>query len=267
LADHIAIVYKGRLVCEGPSTSLKARFGESYTIRSYNDSDDDNLIWRTSNSAEATRKLLELEEMDNDNIYDVAFPTLEQVFLKVTSNTAVHATGGDGFVGEQEDSTVIDEKIFALETEAARDIDLDVGHGTGFIRQVRALFTKRYILLQQKAGWISYGINLIIPIIIAAALVKFFYRFSSLQTCEMNMQRLRNPPDSAVQGSPYESSKALYYSSKGIYAYAGQAPILLGPESSWYVYLSRISPYLAKIPSSIIFRESTEFRDIRNGHC
>jgi ATP-binding cassette subfamily A (ABC1) protein 3 len=88
------------------------------------------MVWRTSNSAEVTRKLLELEDLSEDTIYDVVFPTLEQVFLKVTSdqNTAVHEQTGDGIVGEEQTTTVIDEKIFALEIENARDIDLDVGH-------------------------------------------------------------------------------------------------------------------------------------------
>jgi len=167
LADHIAIVYKGRLVCEGPGTSLKARFGGDYIIRSKSDSDDDAMVWRTSNSAEATRKILELEALTDKSTYDIVFPTLEQVFLKVTSesNTAIHETGGDGFVGEEETATVIDEKIFALETEEARDIDLDVGHSVGIARQIITLFEKRYTLLLQKSGWIAYGINLIIPII------------------------------------------------------------------------------------------------------
>lgn len=165
MADHIAIVYKGKLVCEGPGTTLKARYGENYLIRSNQDADhDDSMVWRTSNSAEATRKLLELESLDNDNTYNVVFPTLEQVFLKVTSDTAIHAQGGDGFVGEMETSTVLDEKIFALEAENQIDIDLDVGSGIGFVRQVQALFGKRFVLLRQKSGWISYGINLIIPI-------------------------------------------------------------------------------------------------------
>ena len=115
-------------------------------------------------------KLLELEGMDNDNTYDVAFPTLEQVFLKVTSDTAIHSHGGDGFVGDEETSTVIGEKIYALENREAVDMNLEVAQSIGFVRQVQTLFMKRYILLQQKAGWISYGINLIIVIIITAAL-------------------------------------------------------------------------------------------------
>jgi ATP-binding cassette subfamily A (ABC1) protein 3 len=194
LADHIAIVYKGRLVCEGPSTSLKARYGDDYIIRSDNELDSDTLVWRTSSSTEATKKLLELEALSEDTTYDVRFPTLEQVFLKVTSasNTAVHNNGGDGIAGEEETSAVVDEKIFALENGTTQDIDLDVGHSIGLVRQVAALFSKRYSLLLQKAGWISYLINLVIPIIIASALVKFMYRFDALQTCSTNNFLLRN---------------------------------------------------------------------------
>ena len=166
MADHIVIVYKGKLVCQGPGTTLKAHYGENYLIRSNEDDnhEDSGHVWRTTNSAEATRKLLELEALDNDSTYNVVFPTLEQVFLKVTADTAIHAQGGDGFVGEIETSDVVDEKIFAMEAENQADIDLDYGSGIGFARQVQALFTKRYVLLTQKSGWISYGINLIIPI-------------------------------------------------------------------------------------------------------
>lgn len=193
LADHIAIVYKGKLVCEGPGPSLKARYGDDYVIRVASGTDSDSLVWRTPNSAEATRKVLELESLTEDHSYNVVFPTLEQVFLKVTSDshTAVHEGFGDGIVGEEATDTVIEEKIFALETQQATDIDLDVGHSVGIAKQIMALFHKRYMLLLQKSGWISYGINLIIPIIIAAALVKPLHTFAPLETCEMNVEILR----------------------------------------------------------------------------
>jgi ATP-binding cassette subfamily A (ABC1) protein 3 len=130
LADHVVIVHKECLVCDGPGTSLKARFGENYAIRSDSEAGEDTMVWRTSNSAEATRKILELEALTEDTTYNVVFPTLEQVFLKVTwdSNTAVLEQTGDGLVDEEETRDVINEKIFALEPENARDIDLDVGH-------------------------------------------------------------------------------------------------------------------------------------------
>ncbi|XMA20195.1 hypothetical protein WAI453_012986 [Rhynchosporium graminicola] len=193
LADHIAIVYKGKLVCEGPGTSLKAQYGDDYIIRSEPDVNGETMVWRSSSSAEATRKILELEALDeDDNSYNVTFPTLEQVFLKVTSETAVHDQGGDGMVGEEETSKAIDEKIFAMENDHAEDIDLDVGHSVGLARQTLTLYKKRCTLLLHKSGWISYGISIMLPIILAAALVKFVYKFHRLETCEVNSIILRN---------------------------------------------------------------------------
>lgn len=108
LADRIAIIYKGRLVCEGPATSLKTRFGDSYVIRSDSEVDGEAMVWRTPNSAEAAQKVLELEAMTEMDTYSVAFPTLEQVFLRVTSdsNTAILEQAGDGIAGEEEATTV-----------------------------------------------------------------------------------------------------------------------------------------------------------------
>ena len=267
MADHIVIVYKGRLVCQGPGTSLKAEFGEDYIIRSDAEAGEDNMVWRTSNSADATRKILELEALTDETTYNVAFPTLEQVFLRVTSdsNTAVLEQTGDGIVGEEEAITVIDEKIFALETENARDIDLDLGHSIvsschplldllhrlskkviallltclqGLARQIVTLFQKRYTLLRQKSGWISYGINLLIPIIIASALVKFLYRLDPLQTCQAKVEILHNaaaaeiaqsesPPPYTVFG-PLESTYPV-----SLYISDGAPSAFIGPESAF----------------------------------
>jgi ABC-type multidrug transport system ATPase subunit len=251
LADHIAILYKGRLVCEGASTSLKARFGDDYVIRSESNFDNDAVVWRTSSSAEATKKLLELEALTEDSTFDVRFPTLEQVFLKVTSssNTAVHDNGGGGVVGEEEISTVIDEKIFALENNARADIDLDVGQSIGLARQIAALFRKRYILLLQKAGSISYAINLVIPIIIAAALVKFMYRFKPLQTCEMNDFLLRNysAPPGTVDYPAFAPLGS--YDAPDLLPSYGDAPsAFIGPQSAFSGTVQD-DLYLFKIPS------------------
>lgn len=58
----------------------------------------------------------------------------------------------------------------------------------------------------QKSSWISYGINLLIPIIIASALVKFLYKLDPLQTCQANVEVLRNSSASqAAQSSGYSS--------------------------------------------------------------
>lgn len=215
---------------------MKAKYGDDYIIRSDSDVSGDTMVWRSSNSAQATRKILELESLsEDDTTYNVTFPTLEQVFLKVTSETAVHDQGGDGIVGEEETNTVIDEKIFALENDNAEDIDLDVGHTIGLARQVLTLYKKRYILLRQKAGWISYGINTIIPIIIASALVKFMYKFDSLQTCQTNGILLRNATEgSSSEEAGYPVLAPLdYYDAPSIYSYQNRSSTYLGPTSAF----------------------------------
>jgi ATP-binding cassette subfamily A (ABC1) protein 3 len=197
--------------------------------------------------------------MDNDNTYDVVFPTLEQVFLKVTSDTAIHSHGGDGFVGDEETSTVIGEKIYALENREAIDINLEVAQTIGFVRQVQALFMKRYTLLQQKAGWISYGINLIIVIIITAALAKFHYDFEPLQTCQESRDRFRNPDGIHIKDNEYD----VYYPVlrptilTALYSYSGQAVALLAPPTAWSgstqdeLYKSVIGPLVVQGSSQI----------------
>ncbi|KAG9237013.1 ABC transporter-like protein [Amylocarpus encephaloides] len=248
LADHIAIVYKGKLVCEGPSTSLKARFGDSYVIRN-NDAGSDDTTWKTANSTEATRKILELESGPGNKTFNVTFPTLEQVFLKVTSesSTAIRDAGGDGIVGEgvvpaigESETTQEDEQV-----PKTADINLDVSHSIGFVRQVRALLQKRFVLLRQKAGWISY-----------AAIGKFVPKIAPLQTCAANVERLRiASKDSSSYGygkglpdiPPFENGYPAQFSS---YSPSSNPIALLGPASEFNgtlqndLYLSTIGNYV-----------------------
>lgn len=250
LADHIAIIYKGKLVCEGPSTSLKSRYGGNYVVRSEPTEGDDAIVWTASTSLDATRKLIELEGLTNENLR-VIFPTLENVFLNVTdSSTRVHENLGDGAVGEEEDAG-IDEKAFALEVGNARDIDLDVGHSIGIVRQVITLFRKRYTLLLQRAGWISYGINLIIPVIIGAVLAHYVPRLPTLQTCQDNVNILRT--QSLQQGSdlaPLASSYSQSITSGTVISGQSTPAALLGPQSAFSgpvqddLYLTEIGPYI-----------------------
>lgn len=245
LADHIAILYKAKLVCEGPGTSLKAQFGGEYIVRSDSTEDDDPMFWRTPNSAQATRKILDLEAVTGDT-YNVTFPTLEQVFLKVTSDS-IYETAGDEDVEEDADA-ITNEKILSPEARNAqdRDLGLDVSRSVGVARQIMTLFRKRYTLLLHKSGWLSYGINLIIPIIIAAVLAKYLPDFPSLQSCQTNIAMSRN--STLAQGSdfaPLESSDSIGFSS-----YSGEPIALLGPQSAFKgpvqdeLYVKGIGPYI-----------------------
>jgi ATP-binding cassette subfamily A (ABC1) protein 3 len=62
--------------------------------------------------------------------------------------------------------------------------------------------------LLQKASWIAYGINLIIPIIIAAALIKFLNDFEPLQSCQTNREVLRT--SAASEGASRSSYTGPY---------------------------------------------------------
>lgn len=243
LADHIAILYKSKLVCEGPGTSLKSRFGGEYIVRSDPTEDDDPMIWRTPNSAQATRKVLELEAVTGDT-FDVVFPTLEQVFLKVTSDSIYETErNGDG----EED--IVSEKILGPDGSNAQDVDLhlDISRSIGVPRQVFTLFRKRYTLLLHKSGWLSYGVNLIIPIIIAAVLAKFLPDFPSLQTCATNFEIMRS--STLAAGSEFAPLDP--YNSDGFYSYGSEPVALLGPRSAFtgpaqdQLYIQGMSPYIS----------------------
>ncbi|RFU29987.1 hypothetical protein B7463_g6379, partial [Scytalidium lignicola] len=262
LADHIAIIHKGKLVCEGPGTSLKSQYADSYLIREDSEQDSGEVAWRTLNSAEATRKLLELEAMSDEKTYSVVFPTLEQVFLKVTSDTMINDSAGDGvagFVEEEENPDIIEQKIYALHNPTPGDVDLDVGHSIGILRQIWVLFKKRYILLQQRSNWISYGINLLIPIIVAAALTKFLKKMHPLQTCQLNEIILRNgsaqdvllggPPSYPVFAPLTAANPVFIVAYPATNESAGTPSAILGPTSAWSgavqqdIYLHELLPY------------------------
>lgn len=273
LADHIAIMYKGKLVCEGPGTSLKARFGGSYIIEGNSTLESNQMTWRTSNSAEATRKILELEASSDEDTYNVVFPTLEQVFLKVTSgsDTAINKDSGDGIIRDEEATTAAEERVDSLDTGNAKDIDLDVGQGLGIARQVQTLFGKRYTLLLQKAGWISYAINLIIPILIAAVLVGYLHKMSDLRTCKGNVDELKNRGDyespssfSTGPGSIKFATLEPSYSTIGVYGGPSRAPAaLFGPISEFsgskqdVMFISAIVPYITYYSSDSYYGSST----------
>ena len=240
LADHIAIVYKGKLVCAGPPTMLKSSFGGDYIIRSEpcdgDDNDaDDTMVFQMSTSSETAKKVLELQGLTNDRL-QVNFPTLENVFLNVTkeANTAINDASGDGVVGEE---TVIDEKTFAIEAANARDLDLEVGRGISLVRQIVTLFRKRYSLLRSRSGWISYGINLIIPVIIGGVLAHYVPNMPNLQTCRDNVEIL------------HSQSPMLFTTPERIGS-SNTPVVLLGPATAFSgavqdaIYASEIGPYL-----------------------
>lgn len=183
---------KGRLVCQGTSVVLKTQYGDGYRISTESGQvDDASITLKAASSAEATNKVLELERLGVNSTCSIAFPTLEQVFLKATSefNTVVQQTGGDGMVGDEgpdpESFDAFEDKIaFEDEYQGDHDLDLDMGRSIGILKQIAVLFQKRYMLLLQPSNWIAYLINLAIPIIVVGALSKYLYTWQPLTTCD-----------------------------------------------------------------------------------
>lgn len=102
-------------------------------------------------------------------------------------------------VGESEQKpedsgAALEDKILALESEfTGEELNLDVRQSVGLLRQIWVLFRKRYQLLKRTSGLIVYGVNLLLPIIVAAALTKYLYTWKALVTCEESYDTYRYP--------------------------------------------------------------------------
>ncbi|THV46424.1 hypothetical protein BGAL_0387g00030 [Botrytis galanthina] len=191
LADNISIIYKGGLVCTGTPTSLKANYGLDLKIRQIATEDDEGYeeedendedkmpTWNMKTSTEATKKILELEELSG-GLYSVTFPTLEQVFLNVTNSSLIDSNGnGDVVLGDQisRQETELEE----LNPGSVEGVILEVGKQTKLFHQILVILKKRYLLARH--SWMSYGIALVIPIVIAGALASSVAKFGSFDNC------------------------------------------------------------------------------------
>ncbi|KAK6532023.1 hypothetical protein TWF694_003186 [Orbilia ellipsospora] len=159
LSDHIFIMSKGQLVVEGSTTALKAQYGDGYSI--YDDHTLTNKIGHARTSAEASQKLQELSRGDPQRIknYEVEFPTLEQVFLRVAN--------GESLNEEHRESENGEEAAHAAESHPA--LGLDKGRPINKFRQIQVLFKKRFKVLPH--NWLAIIITLLIPIAVTAALM------------------------------------------------------------------------------------------------
>ncbi|OKL56003.1 hypothetical protein UA08_08671 [Talaromyces atroroseus] len=187
LAGHIIILYRGRVVCQGPSTGLKDQYGDGYRVISITNSDTNQCsTWKLGNSTEATRKVLDLEGANK--VCDVVYPTLELAILRVTSDSMeAQRFSGDGIIGDEAVQTMLDDQP-EDELHNLSDLDLEVGRAVGMLRQVWLVFRKRYMLL--RSGWFVYLVNLAIPIVVAAALFKYIRHWDTLTTCDMQRNYL-----------------------------------------------------------------------------
>jgi ATP-binding cassette, subfamily A (ABC1), member 3 len=180
LADHIAIISKGKLLVEGSSVELKSTLGGGYRIHlrvepgqsqapQFQNVEqttiEDEVVYTSSIPYQVADILAELRSQGFDDYY-VSGPTMEEVFLEVVEDD-----------GDSEDlkplngTTRKSSKITnrKLATAGKRDplhkLSLVSGTRTSVLTQVYILFRKRLIILSH--NWLSYAAAIILPILVA----------------------------------------------------------------------------------------------------
>ena len=180
---------------------MKTEHGDRYTIREISSADENRpaeaLRKETSSSASATKEILALEAA-SETSYAVEFPTLDQVFLKVTDSTIDEQERDAGATAQESEREI----EAATNGQPQSNISLDHSHAIGFFRQVAVLLRKKYILLRH--NWLSFLMALAIPIVIAAVLAKYMPIFPTFDSCEKNYANmLAKSAKEAIEKSSY----------------------------------------------------------------
>lgn len=176
LADHIVILSKGRIKCQGTGAELKTRFGEGYRVHvprtecvgeldPPTEVHQDRVIYRTEDSRSAARLVTQLELAGHKEV-QMAGPTIEDVFLNVTKDDMSSDTTetGPGSSGDHEGK------------------QLSSGHRTSFWTQVRVLLRKRLTILPRY--WISTLLALVLPIVCVPAINTFITKDFTRPGCK-----------------------------------------------------------------------------------
>jgi ATP-binding cassette subfamily A (ABC1) protein 3 len=187
LADHIVILSKGQIKCQGSGAELKTRFGGGYRVHlPHTDSVDkslglsptvhqDRLVYRAEDSRSAAKLVSQLEAAGHKEV-QMAGPTIEDVFLNLTK---------DDLAADEEEAT----------TEPSSDDlskQLSSGHRTTFWRQVSILLRKRLTVLPRY--WMSTLLALVLPIVCVPAINTFVPRNFARPLCRpTNSHNFMNP--------------------------------------------------------------------------
>lgn len=272
-------------MCTGTPTSLKANYGLDLKIRQIATEDDEGYeeedendedkmpTWNMKTSTEATKKILELEELSG-GLYSVTFPTLEQVFLNVTNSSLIDGNGnGDVVLGDEisRQETELEE----LNPGSVDGVILEVGKQTKLFHQVSCQFVdltliltvfkilvilkKRYLLARH--SWMSYGIALVIPIVIAGALASSVAKFDSFDNCTHRIDvTMRNASvaESMSLGEGYDNYDVLgpldtpdFYSAEDLAYYAISSiagpPTAFDGEAQNTIYVENMGQYFGLV--------------------
>lgn len=187
LADHIAILSKGTLKCEGSAVQLKTQLGGGYRVHASKDSPHlegistkrfyDQTVYNVTDSAAATEVI---ESLDRAGITDyyVQGPTIEDVFLKVAEETTVTRSEN---VGTQEKGEKTGVTIDGSSTDGSHNekgVDLYDAQEISFLKQTWYLIRKRITILQR--NYLPTIGAIIIPVVAAGISMVVFKDFTGV---------------------------------------------------------------------------------------
>ena len=210
LADHVVILSKGRMKCQGSTAELKNLHGGGYKVLAPRSATSvvaglypsiehqDRLFFLTPDSRSASELCATLSSAGISDLA-LAGPQFEDVFLRVADDAELQM-----------------EKLDAPLTE--RQFDIPLGRVTSFWSQVKTLFLKRFIIL--KRFWWPYFYVLAIPLIITPFFNRLLISYEQ-PTCVALQPAL---------GSPTWDSLFYEKSCQGEYGYCEQ--VAVGPASA-----------------------------------
>ncbi|CUS09342.1 unnamed protein product [Tuber aestivum] len=183
LADHIAILSKGTLKCEGSAVALKSQMGGGYRVHVPRDSPEvsgvstkrlyDQTVYNIPDSASAGELVDKLEVLGVTE-YHVSGPTIEDVFLKVAEETA-----------DIQDQQLRQSPSTEAADKESEDVNLYTGERLGIFKQTWVMFRKRLVIF--KRNYFPIVAAIIIPII-AAGLTMIFLRDYDKASCSNSDQ-------------------------------------------------------------------------------
>lgn len=196
LADHIAILSKGKLKAEGSAAQLKHRLGGGYRVHVYHDLGGqpalevtdvtrkvlpDQTVYLVPTSAKAV-ELINYLESRGVRDYRVSGPSIEDVFLKLAEEVAemgdIEKPPPSGLT---EDEIVMPDGIKpSNKHEVEQTVRLLPGKRIGMPRQAWVLFRKRLTILRRNR--LPYIAAFLIPVL-AAGLVTLFINDYEVPGC------------------------------------------------------------------------------------
>lgn len=191
LADYLAILSRGNLKTKGTSVQLKHQVGVGYHVSVAHEQkllggpytkkftkDDRDTYWFRE-AIDASRFIQELREQGIKD-YDVAGPTLEDVFLALADEVKENPTDHEGTELETLNSKggLVDKQPSSDQSsELDKGLQMSKGQGTGIVKQAMILVRKRFTIL--KRNYFPYIAATVIPILAAGFVTLFLKNFNA----------------------------------------------------------------------------------------